>query len=232
MTKKAILDDIILQLTQSNPSDDLALEYTQLAQWLDYYRNLVVTTELNSKLEINEMIPSIYLTREACLVSEAEENDCGDDCENRISIELENDVMTLNNDGGIVMVQTDDGDQVIKAGAINTIMLFRNMRYAKPSEENFVYYRQGTKIYIEGMKAVDIPFDNFHVWYVAKQDLGSAIDSTEVIASDLALPQIIAAVVQAGKQQMYGTQVDNESDGVDNKQVQYHTAISNPQNNQ
>ncbi len=232
MTKKAIIDDIFLQLTQSNPSDDLALEYTQFAQWLDYYRNLVVTTELNAKVDAGEMIPAIYVTRQACIVSDLEEEDCDDECEDRISFDLENDVMTLNHDGGIIMIQTDEGDQVLKAGDISKITLFRNLRFAKPSEENLVYYRQGSKIYIEGFDSVDIPFDKFNVWYVKKQDLASALDATEVLASDLALPQIIAAVTQAGKQMLYGTQVDEANDGVDKKDMVYHTAISNPQNNQ
>lgn len=230
MTLKEIRSDVILQLTQANPSDDLALDDAQVNAWITYIANVLVATEINSKLAKNEMVPSIYVTREECILGETEDTDCGDDCQDRIAVELENEVMTLNNDGGIVMVQTEEGDQVLKAGSINNIMLFRNMRFAKPSDENLVYYRQGNKIYIEGMKFNDIPFDKFHVWYVKKQNYMTAADSTEVVVSDLVLPALISSVVQQGKLELYGTQVDKANDGVDPKDSVYHTAIQNPEN--
>ena len=230
MTKAQIISDVILQLTQANPSDDLSLDDAQVAAWLTYVANLLVAAEINSKLALNEMVPSIYITREECVLGETEDTDCGGDCQDRIAIELDNEVMTLNNDGGIVMVQTEDGDQVLKAGSINNIILFRNMRFSKPSGENFVYYRQGNKIYIEGMKFNDIPFDKFHVWYVKKQNYMTASDSTEVVVSDLVLPSLISAIVQLGKMELYGTQVDVANDGVDKKDTVYHTAIQNPEN--
>lgn len=231
MTKKELISDVILQLTQSDPSDDLALDERQIAMWLTYHANAIVTTELNSKLAKNEMIPSIYVTREECIVSDLEDTDCGDDCQDRISVSLLGDPLTLNDDGGIVMVQTDDGDQVLKAGSITMIMLFRSMRFARPSSENLVYYRQGTKIYIEGMPLSDIPFDKFHVWYVRKQDYTTASDSTQILVSDLVLPALIDSIVQRGKMELYGGQVDRANDGVDPKSPVYHTAIQNPENN-
>jgi hypothetical protein len=231
MTKKELIDDVILQLTQSNPSDDSPLEYTQLAAWLDYYRNLIVTTEINAKIKLDEMIPSLYVFREACIVSELIEEDCDDDCEDRIAVTLANEVMTLDYDSGIIMVQTDEGDQVLKAGDISKITLFRGMRFSKPAEENLVYYRQGVTVYVEGFDSVDIPFDKFNIWYVGKQDLGSASDDTVVLASDQALPQIIMAMVQAGKQMLIGgVPTDPENDGVQNITPVYHSQIANPSN--
>lgn len=230
MTKREFISDVILQLTQSDPSDDLALDERQIVHWLNYVANSVIATEINSKLALNEPVPSIYQTREECIISELVDTDCGDNCQDRIAITLSNEVMTLNGDGGIIIIQTDDGDQVTKAGAINHIMLFRQMRFAKPSSENFVYYRQGNTIYIEGMSPVDIPFDKFHVWYVRKFDYTNSPDNTPIVASDLALPSIMAAVLQLGKLEMYGSQSDQANDGVDSKKSVYHTAIQNPEN--
>jgi hypothetical protein len=227
MTAKQIIDDVVLQLTQSNPSDDLALDDRQLLAWLNYHVNELVAIEINSKLAKSEAIPQLYILREECVVGEAEDTDCGDECV-RISVSLTNEILTLNNNSGIVVVESDEGDQ-IKKSSIETRGNFKQVRFSKPSEDNLTYYGQGTKIYVEGFKEVDIPFDKFHVWYVPKRAYAS---TDEVIVSDLVLPVLVDALVQRGKLELYGTQVDEENDGVDNKDPVYHTAISNPQNNQ
>lgn len=232
MTVKEFISDILLQLNQGDISDDSTLEWSQIKAWLTYHANGLIATEINSKLDHSEMVPSQYLTREECLVSELEDTDCGDDCQDRISITLQNDVLTLNNDGGIVMVQTDEGTQVLKAGSINQLVLFNQMRFAKSSAANLVYYRQGSKtLYIDGMSSVDIPFDKFHVWYVAKQDYSTASDSTVINVSDLILPLLMDSVLQRGKLELYGSESDKSSDGVDYHSPAYHLAIQNPENN-
>lgn len=234
MTVKEIVSDVILQLTQSDPSDDLALDERQVAFWLTTHANALVTAEINSKLKLGEMVPRIYQTRETCILSELEDTACGDDdCTDRIKLTLTNEVLTLNDDSGIIMVQTDDGDQVLKAGSINNIMLFRHMRFSKPSGDNFVYYTQGSNIFIEGMDAEEIPFDKFHVWYVPKKDYHTVADSTEVVVSDLVLPILIAAMVQTGKAELLGSvPADPANDGVQNISPVYHQQIANPENNQ
>lgn len=231
MTIKQIIDDVRLQLLQGNPSDDSALEDRQLIYWLNLAAHALVVTEINSKLALGEMVPSIYQVRESCLISSLEESDCGDDeCSDRISITLVGDVLTLNNDAGIIMIQTDDGDQVLKAGDIGLAIMFRKMRFSKPSGTNFIYYRLGSKIYIEGLPASDIPFDKFHVTYVQKRDYTTLPTTSQVVVSDLVLPQLIAAMVETGKLELYGTQVDSANDGSDDKNPVYHQQISNPEN--
>jgi hypothetical protein len=230
-TVKEIIDDVVLQLTQSNPSDDIALEDRQLAAWLSYHANELVTIEINSKLAKSEPVPQLYVIREECVVADLEDTDCSDDCEDRISLTLQNEILTLNNNSGIVLVESDEGDQIRKS-SLESRANNRLVRFSKPSEENPTYYGQGTKVYVEGFKEVNIPFDKFHVWYVPKRNYMTALDSAEVVVSDLVLPVLIDALVQRGKLELYGTQDDKVNDGVDSKDTVYHTAISNPQNNQ
>jgi hypothetical protein len=45
------------------------------------------------------------------------------------------------------------------------------------------------------------------------------------------LPELINYMVQRGKMQSYGTSPDTDNNGTDNKTVQYHTAIQNPNSN-
>jgi hypothetical protein len=230
MTISQILSDIELQLTQSDPSDDLQLEWRQLQFWLNYHLAELVTTECNSKIARGEMIPQLYLTKETCKIGSVEVNDCGDDCSDRIVVTLSNNVLTLNGDGGIVMIEAEDGTQVQKAGDLPKMSLFRNMRFTKPGRENLVYYRQGNKIYIEGMSIQDVPFDAFNIWCVPNVNLIDAPLTTQVVASDLVMPALIELLTQKGKLMLYGGQVDKANDGVDYKDPVYHTAIANPQN--
>lgn len=231
ITKQQLISDVILQLTQASPSDDLELEESQVAYWISYELNSLIATEINSKIQRGEMIPSIYIKRAACEVAEVEDTECADDCDDRIFIELDEEILTLNKDWGVIQVQTDQGD-IIRKASVESLNMFRFLRFAKPSEQNLMYSHQGKKIFIEGLKAVDIPFDNINVWYVPKQDLSTLEDTAEVLVSDLVLPQLIDLVVERGKLQMYGTTPDTDNDGQDVKNIQYHRAIQNPANEQ
>lgn len=227
MTKEQIISDVILQLTQGAPSDDLELEEDQVAFWVTYSLNMLVAIEINSKLAKKEVIPSVYIKKASCEVAEVEDTECTDDCLDRIFVELDDDILTLNDDAGIIEVETDQGDLVKKA-SVETLSMYRHLRFAKPSEENLVYTHEGKKIYIEGLKAVDIPFDKLNVWYVPKQNLLELEDTDEILVSDLVAPQVIDLAVQRGKFELYGTQPDTANDGVDYKKTIYHTAIANP----
>jgi hypothetical protein len=227
MTKQQIISDVILQLTQASPSDDLELEEDQVAFWVTYSLNMLVAIEINSKLSKRESIPSVYIKKASCKVAEVEDTECTDDCADRIFVELEDGILTLNDDAGIIEIETDQGDMVKKA-SVETLHMFKHLRFAKPSEENLVYTHEGSKIYIEGLKAVDLPFDKLNIWYVPQQNLLDLADTDEVLASDLVLPQVIDLAVERGKFELYGTQPDTENDGVDYKKTMYHTAISNP----
>lgn len=229
ITKQKIIDDAELQLLGSDPSDDSALEKDLLAQWATYYLNNLVTQELNQRMSRGEMIPGVYIKRAECQATVIEGVACGGDCQDRISVTLPEQVLTLKNDAGIMLVQTDEGDEVKKA-SVETLVAMKNMRFTKPSNSNMLFYHQGNKLYIEGITTTDVPFESVHIWYVPSQDLLSLDDSDEVLISDDIYPSLIASIVATGKQTLYGTQVDVASDGVDTKQAVYHQQIANPTN--
>jgi hypothetical protein len=108
--------------------------------------------------------------------------------------------------------------------------MVRDLRFAKPSIDTPLYYRIGTKVFVEGFNTADLDYNPLIVYYVPKQDILSMADTDEVLVSDQLLPTLIATTVQFGKMQLYGTQPDMANDGTDNKGVQYHTAIANPSN--
>lgn len=143
-------------------------------------------------------------------------------------ISLNNSVMDLFNDNGIVRVSTDEGDLIYKSTTTDLDTL-KHLRFAGPSDETLVWYRRdSTSIYIKGLTTSDIRDNYFNVTYVIKPNFSGAGDNAYFNVSDAILPILIDRVVQRGKLQLYGTTPDVANDGIDYKQPVYHTAVSNP----
>lgn len=229
-TKEKLIGDIILQLTQGSPSDDLQLEESQVAYWIEYTLHDLIRKEIVEELSKGNMIPPIYVRRDVALTL-TEENITNVDSEHqRMYVDLPEKVLDLPRDAGIVRVLDYDRNLIHKT-SVEELEYLRNLRFAKPSLNNVVYYREGAasnRIFIEGFNTADIDFNPIMVSYVPRQDILALADSGEVLISDRLVPILIDLCVQRGKLELYGTQVDQENDGVDNKQVQYHTAIQNP----
>lgn len=226
ITKKEFIDDIILSANQGQISDDSELEYDQVAQITTTHLNEVVANELNNKIRLGEMIPGIYIQKESFTELQDSTETVGDD---RVYVDLTNEVLTLNNGAGIVTVEDEDGNEIKKAD-IQSLQLFKNMRFAKPSADNVLYSHEAPKrIYIPGLKPVDIPFDGINVWYVEKQDVYGMADGDELLCSDLSLSIVRELVLQDVKKMMYGTTPDVDNQGTDVKTQLYHTAISRNQ---
>lgn len=227
-TKAQLISDCELQLYAGSVSDDAAVEKSQLAFWLSYYLNQLVATECNEHLKRGQSIPAVYQTRAALEVPALEELDNIDETDERVYIELDEEVLTLNKDGGVIAV-LDDQNNEFKKVDIQTLQQFKHTKFGAPSIDNILYYREGNKIYLNGFKAVDIPFEHVQVWFVPKQNLLDMADSDEVKCSDLVLPQVIAATVEAGKLELYGSQADKINDGEDNSVPVYHQQIRKPE---
>ena len=137
ITKAQFIGDCELQVNQSAPSDDSELSKDHIAFIGSKFLNAFITEECNSKVRLGEQIPSVYVTRSTVEVPELEEVDEVDELDERIFVEIE-EPLTLNNDAGILLVQTEEMDEIFKAN-IQSMQLFKNMRFAKPSAENLVY---------------------------------------------------------------------------------------------
>ena len=224
-SKKVIIDDVILRLTQGAPSDDLELETLQVAYWIQTHLNQVVANEVNEKLKRKETIPAVYIISEEQELL-TEDSEFGD---GRYYVTLDNEILTVNHGMGVIQVWDEEGNEIKKAD-VQTLTLIKNMRFAKPTSENVVYSHEGNKIYFPGLKESDIQFEQIRAWYIPRQDILSADDDYEVLISDLSLPILIDLAVETGKQQMYGTLPDESNDGRDAKDLVYHTAIKNPNN--
>lgn len=230
ITKAKLLDDIELQLLQSAPSDDSELSKVQVAQWVQYHLHDLIRREIVGEMSKGNMIPPIYIIREDGFELDEEAVVDMEDDRQRMWVELANDVLDLPKDSGLVQVLDYDYNLISKA-SLEKMNLINSLRFAKSSPKNLLYFRQGKKIFVEGLQTSEISYTPIIVDYVPKQDILALADTDEVIISDQLIPVLIDLCVQRGKLMLYGTQADKESDGIDYKQTQYHTAISNPSSN-
>jgi hypothetical protein len=227
VTKEQLISDIILQLTQGNPSDDIAVEEDQVAFWLQYHLHDLIRREIIDYRKKGQQIPPIYIRRDVALALGEEAIADVADANQRLYVELEEDVLDLPRDGGVIRVLDYDRN-LIHMTAAEDLEDLRNSRFAKPSIDNVIGYREGKKIFIEGFNTADIDFNPLMVSYIPKQDVIAMADDDEVLVSDQLVPVLIDLCVQRGKLQMYGTVPDQANDGTDAKQPVYHTSIQNP----
>jgi hypothetical protein len=226
-TKEQIISDVQLQLNQGGISDDSQLDWNQLLYWGSYELNRLVTAECNAAIKSGSSIPAIYKKVADCEVISVEDVETFTAENDRCYVEIEDDILDLESDLGVIIVETEDGD-LIKKTSLENFHRLKKMRFSKPSLSNTLCYRRGKKIFIPGFTPTDIPFEKVNVFYVPKQDLLAIADSAEVLVSDMTLPTLIDMMVERGKLMLYGTQPDIANDSADNKNVQYHTAIQNP----
>lgn len=225
MLKNKLHDDVVLKAVQGEISDDSQIETDQIDYWANQVLPQLIKSECDAELRAGRSIPPIYITREDCEPLAIEDLDCSSDCEDGIYFDLENDIIDLKDDSGIVRMITDEGDEVktVSLGMINTL---RGMRFSRPSMYNPVAYRVGARrIYVEGFSHSEVPFDFITTYYVKRQDIEALADTDEVIVSSAIAPILIDTLAEMLKQQMYGSTPDTINDGVSVNQTAYHRVI-------
>jgi hypothetical protein len=227
ITKEVLIADVILSLNQGVVSDDSELEPEHVAHWINVHINDLIRKEIISEQSKGNMIPPIYIVRETALEMNEEDVDGVEDDKQRIWVDIEGEVLDLPRDMGVVRVLDQDGN-LIRKTSIDNLEDTRHLRFAKPSLNNVLHYREGKKIFIEGFNTADLDFNELIVDYIPKQNVLELDDEDEILVSDQLLPLLIASVVQTGKLMLYGTQPDQDSDSSDRKDTAYHLAINNP----
>lgn len=236
IAKHKLISDIEAQLHAGQPSDDSELDQKQIAHWVQIALHDLQRQEIVAEMKKGGGVPPIYVTRDTGLEMDEEAIADIDNNKQRFWITLTQDVLDLPYDRGIISVWDYDLNLLGKM-CVGTIGMTRDLRFAAPSPDNRVWYRQGTKVFIEGINTDDIDFEPFMVDYVPKQDVVAMDDDDNILISDQLIPILMDTVIQRGKLELYGTQGDMASDGIDQKDTSYHLNIANParqdqQNNQ
>lgn len=226
-TKEQLISDVQLQLHQSFLTDDIAIEDDQIAVWASDFLNELVRRECTVAIRAGKSIPPVYITRETGLALTEEAIAEIDNEDQRMYLTLSNEVLDIEGDRGFIKLLDYDLNLIHKTSTEN-VEVINDLRFARATSENPLYYREGTKVFVKGLATADLEFNEFIAHYIAKQDVLAMGDEDEIKATDQIVNALVDMLVAKGKAELYGTQQDVNSDGKDVKQLQYHRAIANP----
>lgn len=216
MTFSTIADDLILRIYSGNPSDDIQLEKSQIVHWLTEYRDSIVKDYLNKVIQAGKAIDTNLISQLTGLVPVQEVISGDDDCNDKFYITLTKDPLSLVNDMGVYHIEDEEG---LEIGKTRTEMrsLVRNLRYARPSINNFNWYRIGTKVYIEGLTEDSYEEKQFTVLYVPSQQGAVESDTVQLGADMLSL--LTETVEEVARRQMIESKVDAMNNGVEDDET-------------
>lgn len=213
ITKKELIDDIILRVTKGAPSDDLELEPRQIAFWFDLTAKELVPKYLDGRTKKGESIDPIFINIDDDIVGTVENVVMLDSYTDRVYIETEEPIIDLKNDGGLIRIITEEGSIVNKV-SIERLDTINKMTFAKPSRENLLHTRINQKIYIHGLSPTQVGLLTFSVTYIPKINISDLDDSDEVRLPDEVIGLISDAVEEKAWKELGGTP-DIENDAED-----------------
>jgi hypothetical protein len=215
VTKKKLIDDIILRVTKGAPSDDLELESAQVAFWFDLVAKTAAVDYLNAKIANRETIDPIFITVEDNKTATVEDVTMLELCKDRVYITTTNQPLTLINDYGIIRVITEEGT-FINNVPLEELDTISKLTFGRPSRENLLYTRIDSKIYIHGLKPQHVSIIKFSVAYIPTIEISALADGDTVKLSDSLLATISEAVEKMALKEIYQIDPDVTNDAMDN----------------
>lgn len=214
-TKGELISDIELRLTKSFPSDDLELERDQIALWLDQASNAVVSDLISKQIAKNEDINPYYITISDYISPESETLADVADVDERYFISIS----SLNilpprgysRDYGIIRVKDKyNKDLVDITGDQSGYM--GDLWYSKADSDKrrFLWYREGGKVFVDGINSTNSSTEKFRVFYIEVIDSSSLADSATYPISEDIMPVVIDIAMEIGIEQMTG-QIINDT---------------------
>lgn len=215
-----LVDQIELMVYEGKPSDDVTLERAQIADLLSFYRDQLVKEHLDNLIKAGKGLESYYFEHFNSAQAQEESVAGVDDDDERLYITLPKQPMSLLNDRGVVKVTTNEGFIVLRS-RLENIETIKNLRYAKPSPANMVWYRDNKTIVIEGLFWKNKDSATFETVYIPTYTSQHLTEADEFKISDEFLPILLTQVEDVAKRQIYGSQSDDNNDGVDPKTAKY-----------
>lgn len=137
LTQRYLVSDLELRLSKSKPSNEIDLEYDQMAQWIDQARDAVTSEILSSSKSIDS---SIVLELSGLTPY---------DVSGFTMIDIGMLPLDIKGNRGIVYVRDDNGKYLLGKSIQNNRFLSK-LPFTKPSECNLVYSLSGSSILLEG----------------------------------------------------------------------------------
>lgn len=213
ITKKHLIDDIILRVTKGAPSDDLELSPRQIAFWFDLVAKELVPKYLDSKLKKNQPISSIMIEIDDNVEGEVESAVMLDAYDDRVYITTTKDIMDAPNDRGVLRIITDEGQKVDRV-PIERLDNLNSMTFSKPTRENLLFSKVDQKLYIHGLNPAHVGIVTFSITYLPKISIIDMEDSDEIKLPDEVIGLISDGVEEKARREM-SINPDIENDAED-----------------
>lgn len=212
MTLGTLADDMILRLTQSNPTDDSELEKGQIMYILAMNRDMIAKKYLDAQLLAGQPMDTQMKTRYVATTLSIEDETTVLIDDERLYVELPNQPLTLINDMGVIQVLNQEYLPLLRYRNEH-FTRYQNLRYAKASPNNICFYRDDRKIIIKGITQKNRDNDKFIVDYCPALASQTLTEATDVKLSDALLPELTNTVEEILKRQMYQSTQDLTNDG-------------------
>ena len=210
VTKKIIIDDIILKLTEAHPTDDFTIPRSQISYVLDTVRDKIVGDAVYSDLRKGEHPNAIYIEKEAALAISSED-DGSVEAAIRHYITLTKDPIWIANDKGILLVQFSNGTKIERVGH-EDLDVIKFLSGAASTFTNPIFHREGRKIFIDELTDIQANEITVHAHYIPTA--GYITDETALYPLDDGLRVSVSdMVVEILKEELGGTVDDTIEDG-------------------
>ena len=215
-TKGQLISDLELRFTEAKPSDDLELERDQIGHWLDIASNSLLSDYISKQMARMEDINPFYI--KTSTYRGAAEEGLADvfSTDERYSIDI-SDISILpvrgrSRDFGVIRVQNDKNKQLVEI-TYDDSDFYRNLCFAKATDENMQWYRENDKIYIDGVSVNNSGVFKFRVFYIAPIDTSADADTVTYPLGDDLLPMVVDIAEETGRREFNQNIIDVENDG-------------------
>lgn len=206
-----LIDSVILSVYGGNPSDDVSLSRAQIQLWLQTTRDTIAKALLDKQIQEGKGIDSLYMIRETYKLPTRDTVTDVNDEDERIYFTLNKRPMSLYKDSGVVKVITDDNQPVLKT-TVERVEVINDLKYAKPSAYNLVYYRTGNDINILGLNSSNLSLTSFEVYYIPALAAQTLTEADDILLQDDLIPSLLDLVEDTARRELFGIQ-DRENDG-------------------
>lgn len=210
MTKRELIDDVVIRLTGFNPSDDTEIPDDLVGFWIDNARSMIINQMIENGMGVDLGDYGVLFENLEIKQKDREMESLTED--KWFYIELPLPVMALSNDSGVISVYMENGKEV-KRYKLTDRIRFKKLRFGKPSENVPTYTRRGEELYFEGGNESWRERGKVSVLLVPENvenlDVPYPIDSSVV-------PQVLEMAEEIGRRAL-GIPQDLENDGKDVK---------------
>ena len=217
-TKGELVSDLELRLTKGKPSDDIELERSQIAHWLDIAANTVLADALMKEKRKFDDIDAQYI-KASDYISPVEETLTDVNAAyRRFYIPISTlDILPFRGhyrDYGIVRINNNKNQNIVEI-TYDDSDFYKNLWFASPSCNNIQWYREGGKVFLDGIDSSNAASEKFRLFYVAPIDSSTLEDTDEYPLADNLLSIISDLAEEIGRKQIYESIADLENDGKD-----------------